>query len=327
MPSIPIADIRNSFGAAFVGLLINTALFGFTIVQTWLYFWKYRNKDPKLLQFFISFITFIDTLHTLTCAYAIHWYLVRNIGNVENLEDSMWALNVQIILQIVIGASVQLFVLCALTLTRYPNSLFVLTCRSHYARRVHLMSQRLICPILITVLVITGCATGIFFAAKHWQFSWNRFASEHSLVWTTYVLLGTVVLGDILVAVSMCQYLYHKRTGFVRADSVLVFLMAYSINSGLLTGLLGVATTIAFIVSPSSLIWLGCSWAMSKCYVNSLLARLNIREYLRDRSTPGELDNAHNLSIIRVGSEAGILFVSIEDSTANVPPQPRTYQN
>ncbi|KAH9162654.1 hypothetical protein EDB89DRAFT_1913143 [Lactarius sanguifluus] len=142
--------------------------------------------------------------------------------------------------------------------------------------------------------------------------------------WTTYVLLGTVVLGDILVAVSMCRYLYHKRTGFLtfmhRADSVLIFLMAYSINSGLLTGLLGVATTITFIVSPSSLIWLGCSWAMSKCYVNSLLGRLNIREYLRDRSTPGELDNAHNLSFIRAGGEAGI-FVSIEDSTANVPPQ------
>ncbi|KAH9007422.1 hypothetical protein EDB84DRAFT_1572903 [Lactarius hengduanensis] len=57
------------------------------------------------------------------------------------------------------------------------------------------------------------------------------------------------------------------------ADSVLIILMAYSINSGLLTGLLGVATTISFIVSPTSLIWLGLSWAMSKCYVNSLLAR------------------------------------------------------
>lgn len=296
MPSFPIADIRNSFGAAFVGLIISTTLFGVTITQIWIYFWRYRNKDPKILQFFISFVTFMDALHTMTCAYAIYWYLIRNICNVESVEDSMWALNVQIILQIVVGASVKL----------------------HYAKQVYVMSQGLICPILIVVLVVTGCTTGIFFTAN--QFSLNRFTSDHSLVWMTYVLLGTIVLGDILVAASMCRYLYRMRTGFVRADSVLIILMAYSINSGLLTGLLGVATTISFIVSPTSLIWLGLSWAMSKCYVNSLLARLNIREYLRDRSIPDKPDNAHNLSLIRAEplSEAGV-FVSVEDSTVNVP--------
>ena len=66
--------------------------------------------------------------------------------------------------------------------------------------------------------------------------------------------LGSGVLADALIAFSMCWYLYHKRTGFARheyilspfmpqiwlnfvsrTDSMIMTLMSYSINSGLLT--------------------------------------------------------------------------------------------
>ncbi|KAH9036353.1 hypothetical protein EDB85DRAFT_2273769, partial [Lactarius pseudohatsudake] len=236
MPSIPIADIRNSFGAAFVGLLINTALFGFTIVQTWIYF----------------------------------WYLIRNICNVESLEDSMWALNIRHpelsyfhghsryshLMQIVVGASVQLFVpLCKTSLCHEPKT--------------HLSNS--------------DCGV-----SRHWLHHWNlfslnRFTSDHSLLFW-----GTSWLPRRCVGISTAGGPGFHQFGF--ADG--------------------------FIVSPTSLIWLGLSWAMSKCKVSIWL---NIREYLRDRSTPGELDNAHSLSFIRVGSEAGIFL-----STVPVPPQ-RTY--
>ena len=65
--------------------------------------------------------------------------------------------------------------------------------------------------------------------------------------------LGSGVLADALIAFSMCWYLYHKRTGFARhefifssfmpqiwlnfvsrTDSMIMTLMRYSINSGLL---------------------------------------------------------------------------------------------
>lgn len=58
-------------------------------------------------------------------------------------------------------------------------------------------------------------------------------------------------LADVLIAVVMCWSLYRKRTGFARqahpvdihailtfirrTDSIIATLMAYSINSGLLT--------------------------------------------------------------------------------------------
>ena len=69
----------------------------------------------------------------------------------------------------------------------------------------------------------------------------------------TCIGLGTGTVADALIAFSMCWFLYHKRTGFARrvyfslltpqiwlifvhrTDSMIMTLMSYSINSGLLT--------------------------------------------------------------------------------------------
>ncbi|KAH8994327.1 hypothetical protein EDB86DRAFT_1264481 [Lactarius hatsudake] len=292
MPGHPVADLRNSFGAAFVGLLVSTILFGLTIGQTWVYFWSYWNRDSKPLKLFVAFVTFADAIHTIICAYAIYWYLVLNFGNVEILRDSMWAMDLQVILSVVVGGSVQFY----------------------YARRVYIVSGSIISPILIAVVVVVGSGAGLYLTAK--EFAFKRFSSAHSSVWPTYVAVGSIALGDGLVAGSMCWSLYRRRTGFAKTDSIILTLMAYSINSGLLTGLLGLATTICFIAIPTSLVWVLFSWAMTKCYVNSFLAMLNGRDYVRDRSDPGYSDDAYQLSSFRVrqSSEAAVC-VSVHRST------------
>ncbi|KAH9161144.1 hypothetical protein EDB89DRAFT_2080917 [Lactarius sanguifluus] len=290
MPSPPVVDIRNSFGAAFVGLLVSTTLFGLTIAQTWIYFWNYRNSDSKLLKFFVAFVTFVDTLHTIICAYAIYWYLVLNFGNVENLQYDMWAMNLQVILSTVIFISVQLY----------------------YARQIYIMIQSLICPIIIVVSIFIASFFSTFSLVK--EIVLKRFSYFHSITWMTYVAFGAVAVGDTLVAASMCWSLYRRRTGFARTDSIIVTLMAYIINSGLLTGLLSLASTISIVVSPSSMIWMAFFWAMSKCYVNSLLAMLNSRDYIQ--STTDRQDNAYNISSFRVAplSEARVSF-SVQHTT------------
>ncbi|KAH9051479.1 hypothetical protein EDB87DRAFT_832458 [Lactarius vividus] len=94
MPGSPVADI-NTFGAAFVGLLVSTMLFGLTIGQAWIYYWHYWNKDQKALKFFIGFLLITETFHTVLCVYALYWYLILNFGNVESLDYNVWAMNVR----------------------------------------------------------------------------------------------------------------------------------------------------------------------------------------------------------------------------------------
>ncbi|KAN0129778.1 hypothetical protein V8E53_012443 [Lactarius tabidus] len=100
-----------------------------------------------------------------------------------------------------------------------------------------------------------------------------------------------------------------------RTDSMITSLMVYSINSGLLTSLLAVAMTITFVLLPSSLIWVGLYWLMSKCYVNSFLAMLNSRDHVRNRSTIDNLGNSFNLS--SKSGQAGVAATVHRPTTLN----------
>ncbi|PIL22857.1 hypothetical protein GSI_15552 [Ganoderma sinense ZZ0214-1] len=63
--------------------------------------------------------------------------------------------------------------------------------------------------------------------------------------------------------------------------------MVYSINSGLVTSVIGVICVVAFAAMPTNFVWLSFFWIMGKCYVNSFLALLNSREMLRERVAKG----------------------------------------
>jgi hypothetical protein len=107
------------------------------------------------------------------------------------------------------------------------------------------------------------------------------------------------VLAELLAATALCWSLYWKRTGFARTDSIITILMVYAINSGLLSCVFSVAVTVSYTLSPTSLIWVSLFWTLTKCQVNSLLAMLNIRDYISDRPIINA-DTAYNLSSIRI---------------------------
>lgn len=140
----------------------------------------------------------------------------------------------------------------------------------------------------------------------------------------TVVGIGAAAVADILIASSMCWYLYHRKTGFARTDSIIVTLMAYSINTGLITSLLATLTLIFFIIVPTtSLIWRAFFWLSGKCYVNSFLAMLNSRDYIRERSnnindsfslSPGRASDIHFNSRSQSGPNA--VIVNVRQATA-----------
>ncbi|KAH8984345.1 hypothetical protein EDB92DRAFT_1887510 [Lactarius akahatsu] len=99
----------------------------------------------------------------------------------------------------------------------------------------------------------------------------------------------------------MCWFLYHKKTGFARTDSMIMTWMTYSIQSGLLTSVLACAMLISFSVAPSAKYSDIFFWPMGKVYANSLLAMLNSRDSVRERSsTDNKPDNAFDLSSLRI---------------------------
>ncbi|KAI9465031.1 hypothetical protein BJY52DRAFT_1393298 [Lactarius psammicola] len=277
MPGSAVVDIRSSFGSAFIGLLISTALLGLMILQAWMYYWHCWNKDRAALKILIGFLVVMEVLHTILCAYVMYWYLILNFGNVENLRYNLWAMNLQVNISAIPCTAVQLF----------------------YARRIYIVSGSIFLPMVIVALLVFGNFTGFFFTAK--DFIMKDISKVfHTYYWLSCAAMGSALLVDILVAGMMCWALYRKKTGFARTDSMIMTLMAYTINSGLLTCLLGTAMTVAFVFAPASMMQVAFFWIMGKCYVNSLLAMLNTRDYVRERSSAENTDNAFNLSSIRI---------------------------
>jgi hypothetical protein len=271
-----LVDIQSTYGCTFIGLVVSILLFGITVCQTWIYFWQYAKRDSKLLQLFVLVILVLDTLHTILCIYSIYWYLILNFGNLENLEYNMWAMNFQVDVNGLVDYLVQLF----------------------YARRVYVVSNSLIIPVIIVLLGTNCFALGLVFTIRAAALkAWSRY---NSLIAVTCIGLGSGLVADILIASSMCWFLYHKRTGFARTDSIIMTLMSYSINSGVLTCLLTIGVLIAFTTNTSAMVWQIFFWPLGKIYANSLLAMLNSRDHVRERSTTDKAENAFSLSSFRV---------------------------
>jgi len=282
MHASAVVDLRDTFGATFIGLIFSTTLFGLTLAQTWIYFWRFGSKDPKGLKIFIALIAVLETFHTILTAYMVYWYIVLNFGNVENLGYSMWASDVQANISMVYTSAIHFY----------------------YARRIYIVSKSIIFPAIIVGSVVSGNILAIVSAAKQAGIAQvsKRFQST---AWLSEVGMCIAVLMDITIAAIMSRSLYRKKTGFARTDSIIMTLMAYTVNTGLVSSMLGIAMFVSFRVASSSLVWLAFFWAVAKFYVNSLLAMLNSREYVRGWSNLDNTDNAYNPSSIRIDARSG----------------------
>ncbi|KAH9013186.1 hypothetical protein EDB83DRAFT_2576920 [Lactarius deliciosus] len=228
-----VIDIRNTYGCAFIGLIVSVMLFGITTLQTWIYYWQYGNRDRKALKLFIAVVFLLDALHTTLCIYSVYWYLVLNFGNVEILDTGMWAMGIQVFINTLINYMVQLY----------------------YARRVYIGEYY--------PLPLTGTP------------SYNLVFSDSLMYALSQVIFGTACLALALVF-----------TVGVTPTTI---------------GLGSRYASLIFTISPSTMYSEIFYWPMSKFYANSLLAMLNSRDYVRERSsTDNKHDNAFDLSSIRI---------------------------
>jgi len=101
--------------------------------------------------------------------------------------------------------------------------------------------------------------------------------------WLLYTALASGVFGDVLITTSICVLLNHNRSGFKSSDSLINTLMVYTINTGLVTSLCAMACLVSFAIWPHTFIFVAIYFVLGKLYVNTILAVLNTRSFLRTR--------------------------------------------
>ncbi|KAH7911252.1 hypothetical protein BJ138DRAFT_943884 [Hygrophoropsis aurantiaca] len=108
----------------------------------------------------------------------------------------------------------------------------------------------------------------------------NLFSDLIHVEWSAFSTLSVACLVDISIAGSMCYRLATSRTGFAKTDSFITKLMAYSLNSGLITSICSLAVGIICAIMPRNFIFLAFEILSAKLYINAYLALLNARYYL-----------------------------------------------
>lgn len=254
--AIPSFSFDATIGAILIGGFISVFLFGVTCLQTFIYYQRYP-RDKALLKFIVLLIWVIDTLDTALAVQICYYYLITNYANPLAVLSPVWSLKLHVLL----------------------TSLSDFVVRSLYAQRIYTLSHRnKIITVIIGALSIVDLVVGTVITTK--AFKIPTFAGLTAVANLFYVNFASNITADTCVALTLAFYLWRNKTGLTRPDSLVNKLIAYTVNTGLLTVLDASAGLISYAARPTTLIFIAFYLNLSKFYVNSYLATLNVRKTL-----------------------------------------------
>ncbi|KIY48366.1 hypothetical protein FISHEDRAFT_58997 [Fistulina hepatica ATCC 64428] len=232
------ATLDNTLGANFIGIILSTILFGITVLQSYLYFADGSSTDPTFLKCFVGTLLWfraIDSFHVALLVHAYYFYTVTHFGNYEELELTVWSLDVEIAVGVVLSTMVQWF----------------------YAYRTYQLSFRrdFITPIVICLLSLAQFTLtvqtrqDVLFseAAK----STGRAVSALACEVTCDLTITLAMVYHLMKNRGKTQYKTFFKTSTRHIVSVLV---AYIINTGAVTTICSIGALVAWAKVPYTLI-------------------------------------------------------------------------
>ncbi|PPQ81431.1 hypothetical protein CVT26_007479 [Gymnopilus dilepis] len=254
--------LDNTIGASYLGSAAASILYGITLVQTYMYYLTYPNDwtFQRISRMKVGILILLDTLHLAVTIHAVYHYVISSFGNVLALELIVWTFKLQTALNVVV----------------------VLFVQSLYALRVWKLGRHFhrLWPALVILAVASGYVIGILLAVKVYHI--DAFIELSTVSWVIYASFASATAIDIILAIAMCYYLGKSRSSFSGTTYRIVKVMQYVLVSGFLTSACSLSALITFATMPTTLIFLGIEFLLTKLYINSYLAMLNARKSVRD---------------------------------------------
>ncbi|EPS96671.1 hypothetical protein FOMPIDRAFT_1053038 [Fomitopsis schrenkii] len=280
-----LPNLNDTLGCTFIGILFEILFYGFSCAQTQYYFHEYP-KDKAYLKIFVAFLWLVDTART---ALDIQYMWVFIVAGHANPAALLW----------VPKSFLAEFFLASLTMV---------VVQLYFIRSIWLFLPgiwyRWPLTITVTLLAILSFAGG---TATVWKFTLDPgyAASIAAAIVTASIQTVAGFVTDVYITVCLTWILYGEADAFSSTDTLITKLVMYAIHRGVFTALLQLlhfATYIGTIQDgPNMLIWSLFHFPGSKIYVNSLLAILNVRHWLRESHWVEEvrLDSIGRLASIR----------------------------
>ncbi|KAL0571710.1 hypothetical protein V5O48_010250 [Marasmius crinis-equi] len=246
-------------GALEIGIVVSTFLFGVTTAQTYLYYQLFP-LDSKWTKYLVGGVWLLELGHSISALHALYSYTVLNFGN-PNVGTMKVPLSIA--LNLIISEVV-----------------FVLV-QGYYVMRIYQFSRSWYIAVLcIILLIIRFIGTAVATVEAVIMTSLEQYTNDWG--WDLVGILTIGSFADLAIPCVLVYYLAMKRSSAYDATLAIVDkLILWSIETGLLTGLLAVLILIFFKTLPGRFAWMAVYMNLPKMFSNSFLANLNSRIKLR----------------------------------------------
>ncbi|KAL5514908.1 hypothetical protein ACEPAG_2224 [Sanghuangporus baumii] len=258
--SIPLS-LENKLVVFFLAGIFSTCLWGMGCIQLYYYYENSSiDEDKRWIKPYTLIIWILDTMHQGFLIRSTYKLFVANYGNVlifVHIDKTIIYIGMG---SAVIDAMVQcVFVVRAWKLS---NKNYILTG---------------------ALIIAVAGQIGITLAYAGQAVGFTSVPQLLATVSTERAMNATWVITDTFIAAVMVYILRKRGVGMKRTDSILHRLILYSVGSGLVTGIIGVAAFIGSELLPNSLVYIFLDLLLPKLYLNCLLASLNARVGLREK--------------------------------------------
>ncbi|KAI5116215.1 hypothetical protein M0805_006766 [Coniferiporia weirii] len=257
------AGLDNTFGCLFIASVLTMGLWGMGSVQVYYYYDRYTN-DQWWLKLQVFAVWALDTAHQALILHSTYIYLVTEYANFAYLAHFESTIRDSIILTAFICALVQSF----------------------FVMRIYRLSKKNI-PLtgVSLALVIAQFTSTVVYYAKAYHFT--QFAELETIFDVTRTINVITMCSDVFIAGVLVYLLQNSRTGFKRSETMINRLVAFAVNTGLITSINAVISLVTGIALPTTFVYILFYLMLSRLYMNSMLATLNSRLNLSGNLTDG----------------------------------------
>ncbi|ESK89902.1 hypothetical protein Moror_817 [Moniliophthora roreri MCA 2997] len=256
LPPAPQLDLRDTFGALLIAVVISSCLYGVTCLQAWYYFRNY--SDRLLLRGVVLAILILETIHVMLAFHIAYHYLVLNFGNPAGLLKISWTAIVTVPVTTATTTIVHLF----------------------YAARIYRLSHKrdwwtptIICMLKIAQIggALEALSTGLTIRIAHTPF-FEPIANNKQVMMMGIAALSVGAIEDVICTFALSYYLHKSRSGIHHTDTLINRLIIHSVNNGALTSLASISVVSVMIPRPKNLVYFAIFTIVCNLYANSLLS-------------------------------------------------------
>ncbi|KAJ7445335.1 hypothetical protein FB451DRAFT_1293124 [Mycena latifolia] len=252
--------IDGTLGPLESGTIVGTFLFGILTLQAFNYYRQFP-EDSIRVKITVVVIWLLELGLTICSLHSVYWITVTSYGGffLAFILQPPRTLLVTLFFSAAINSSVQVF----------------------FGNRIRVLSGRLHIFFLCITVAILRFICHMALMATIWRSNTGFLIIESKAHWIAIVDMALLPVGDGLIAVSMCYYLWNMRESqFRHTRKVVDTLMLWTVETTVVTSVAAVLQLILFL-TRTDLSFLAFYLIEPKLFSNSMLAVLNGRTRFR----------------------------------------------